>query len=126
MGHSGKVKTQELIKRDYWWPQISQNVKEYVKGCITCQRTKVIRTKPTDSLNSNEILMKLWKIISIDLIGPLPKLKGFNLIVVSVDCHSKMIHLAPTTIELTSEVMAQLFRDYIFKLHELPRKIISD
>ena len=125
-GHLGKVKTQELIERDYWWPWIGQNIKEYVKGCVTYQRTKVIRTKPSNLLNPNEIPMKPWEIISVDLIGPLPKSNGFNLIAVFVDHHSKIIHLAPTTIELTSEDMAQLFRDYVFKLHGLLRKIISN
>ena len=126
LGHPGKVKTQELIERDYWWPQIGQNIKDYVKGCITCQRTKVIRTKPSNPLNPNEIPIKPWEIISVDLIGPLPDSKGFNLIAVFVDRHSKMIHLAPTMVELTSEGMAQLFRDHVFKLHGLPRKIISN
>lgn len=125
-GHPGKVKTQELIERDYWWPRIGQNVKDYVKGCITCQRTKVIRTKPSNPLNPNEIPIEPWEIISVDLIGPLPESKGFNSIAVFVDRHSKMIHLAPTTVELTSEGMARLFRDHVFKLHGLPRKIISD
>ena len=91
-----------------------------------CQRTKVIRTKPYNLLNPNETPMEPQEIISVDLIRPLPKSKGFNLVAVFMDCHSKMIHLAPTTIELTSEGMAQLFRDYIFKLHGLPRKIIGD
>ena len=58
-GHLGKVKTQELIERDYWWPWIGQNIKEYVKGSVTCQKTKVIRTKPSNLLNPNEIPIKL-------------------------------------------------------------------
>ena len=90
------------------------------------QRTKVIRTKQSNPLKPNEIPTELWEIISVDLLRPLPESKGFNSIVVFVDCHSKMIHLAPTTVELTSKGMAQLFRDHIFKLHGLPRKIISD
>ena len=57
-GHPSKVKTQELIKRGYWWPWISQNIKEYIKGYVICQRTKVIRTKPYNLLNPNETPME--------------------------------------------------------------------
>lgn len=39
-GHPGRYKTHKLIMRDYWWPRIQGNVKVYVEGCETCQRTK--------------------------------------------------------------------------------------
>ena len=90
------------------------------------QRTKVIRTKPSNPLKPNEIPTELWEIISVDLLRPLPESKGFNSIVVFIDHHSKIIHLVPTTVELTSKGMAQLFKDYIFKQHRLLRKIISN
>src|SRR5215469_2185121 len=37
-----------------------------------------------------------------------------------------MIHLIPVTTSITSEGMARLYRDNIWKLHGLPKKIISD
>lgn len=39
-GHPGRYKTHELIARDYWWPRIQGDVRIYVEGCETCQRTK--------------------------------------------------------------------------------------
>jgi len=35
-GHPGRMKTQELISREYWWPGLPTCVKKYVKGI--CQR----------------------------------------------------------------------------------------
>ena len=31
-----------IIKRDFWWPNMKQGIKQYVKGCTACQATKPI------------------------------------------------------------------------------------
>ena len=41
MGHPGQWKTIELITQEYWWPGIMEFVKTYIKGCATCQTTKI-------------------------------------------------------------------------------------
>ena len=40
-GHPGISRTTKLVARRYWWPQMAQDVKDYVKGCADCQRNKV-------------------------------------------------------------------------------------
>ena len=77
-------------------------------------------------LNPNAVPDAPWEIISVDLIGPLPKSKGKNIIMVVVDRFSKMIQLFPVSTEITSQGMAKIFRDEIFKLHGIPKKVISD
>ena len=32
-GHRGQWKTVELVTRNYWWPGIMKEVKQYVEGC---------------------------------------------------------------------------------------------
>ena len=64
-----------------------------------------------------------WK---VSLIGLLPKLNEFNAILVIVDGFSKMIILIATTTELTSVKTAEIYRDYVWSKHGLPRKVISD
>ena len=36
IGHSGQQRMLELIKRNYWWPEIKEDVKKYVQGCFKC------------------------------------------------------------------------------------------
>jgi hypothetical protein len=69
----------------------------------------------------------------MDLIGPLPESKGplttdptYNMIFVAVCRLTKMVVIAPTTTDLTSEGTARLMRDHIFKRFGIPEKIISD
>jgi transposase InsO family protein len=125
-GHPGQYKTQELITRNYWWPYIQSDVKKYVSGCETCQRTKAHRRKPENPLHPNEIPPGPWEHISVDLIGELPESQGYNAILVIVDRFSKMIIVIPTNMELTAMGMARMYRDHVWSKHGLPRKIISD
>ena len=60
------------------------------------------------------------------MIGPLPESKGFDAILVIVDRFPKKMEAIPTNVELTSMGMAKLFRDFVFKHHGLPWKVISD
>jgi hypothetical protein len=39
-GHPGEAKTCELLLRNYWWPDVTKDIKTYVTGCTTCQRVK--------------------------------------------------------------------------------------
>jgi len=67
-----------------------------------------------------------WQEISINIIGPLPKSNGMDAIVVIVDQFTKMIRLKATTTNISLEGIAKIYRDEIWKLHGVPRRILSD
>jgi len=73
-----------------------------------------------------EILKGPWQEISIDIIGPLPKSNGMDAIVVIVDQFTKMIRLKTITMNISLEGIAKIYRDEIWKLYGIPRKILSD
>ena len=73
-----------------------------------------------------EILQGLWQEISIDIIGPLPKSNGMDTIVVIVDWFMKLIRLKATTMNISSKGIVKIYRDNIWKLHGIPKKILSD
>ena len=45
-GHFRVNRTLELIDHKYYWPDISNNVHDYVASCNVCQRVKVPRHHP--------------------------------------------------------------------------------
>ena len=49
-----------------------------------------------------------------------------DVIVVIVDWFTKMIHLKTTTINISSKGIAKIYQDDIWKLHGIPRKILSN
>jgi len=54
-GHPGHWKTLELISRDYWWPQMSRYIGQYVGTCDLYLRTKPIRQAPVGELHPLQI-----------------------------------------------------------------------
>jgi len=49
--HPGRWKTLELVSRDYWWPQMSRYIRQYVGTCDLCLRMKPIRQAPVGKLH---------------------------------------------------------------------------
>ncbi|KAF8661970.1 hypothetical protein AX14_007147, partial [Amanita brunnescens Koide BX004] len=121
-GHPGVVKTLELITRELWWPNMKKDVENYIKGCHTCQTVKPDRRPKAAPLQPNEIPNEPWEIISIDLIGPLTPSKGKDMILVIVDRFSKKAYFLPTNTTVTSQGVANLYKEHIFKEHGLPKK----
>ena len=39
-GHRGQWKIAKLVTRNFWWPGVTREVKQYVEGCDTCQHNK--------------------------------------------------------------------------------------
>ena len=125
-GHPGRWKTYELVSRNYWWPGMSVFVEKYVTGCETCTRTKNRNHQPSGPLQPNAVPRSPWEIISCDLITQLPKSSGYDAIFVVVDRLTKQAHFLPTTSDVDSPGIAELFLNGIWKLHGTPKEVISD
>ena len=125
MGHPGQWKTLELITREYYWPEMMEFVKLYIKGCTICQTTK-IRPPVKVPLKPNEISDGPWETITMDFITDLLTSKGYNSILMVVNQHSKAIILSPCNKTITAEQTSQLLLDNVWKHTGFPEAIISN
>ena len=126
-GHQGIERTFEAIHKLFYWPKMNHDVRQYVKSCDTCQRIKASQQVPAGLLQPLPIPAQPWDQVSMDFITQLPKTRsGFDAIVVFVDTFSKMVHLVPTKTTATAPDTAKIFFDHVFKLHGLPKSIVSD
>ena len=64
--------------------------------------------------------------ILVDFITKLLLAQEYNSILVVVDRLTKMVYFISTMEKTLVEGLAQLFRDNMWKLHSLPKSIISD
>ena len=99
----------------------------YIDSCSSCQRNKPSNRRPAGLLQPLPIPDRPWESISMDFITQLPRTSdGFDSILVFVDRLTKMVHLAPGKTTDTATIVAKRFLNTVFKLHGLPRQIISD
>ena len=125
-GHPGVSRTMLAFNERFYMRKSTPLIKRYVQSCQVCQRTKPRNEKDPGLLTSLDIPASRWTDISVDFVGPLPKSDGKDGIMVVVDRLTKRAHFVPTTIRASSKEIGQLLKDHIFKLHGLPRSILSD
>ena len=125
-GHVGIHRTTELVSRNYCWRTLGRDVRAYVRNCPDCQGFKSDHWKPAGLLQPIPVPTRKWEQITTDLVTDLPVSNGYTAIAVFVDRLSKMVHFAPCTKEVDAQQYAQLFLDHVFRLHGLPKVIISD
>ncbi|KAJ9504763.1 hypothetical protein QJQ45_023552, partial [Haematococcus lacustris] len=90
-------------------------------------RDKSSTLKPGGLLNPLSIPDYRWESVSMDLITKLPSAShGFDAICVFVDRLSKMVHFVPCKESMNAKGFARLFVNNVFKLHGLPKDMVSD
>ena len=55
IGHPEQQRMSELLKRNYWWPGLKEDIKEYIQECFRCQQNKVQHQKKSGELHLLEI-----------------------------------------------------------------------
>jgi len=125
-GHPRRWKTLELVSRDYWWPQMSRYIGQYVGTCDLCLRTKLIRQAPVGELHPLRIPDSRWDTLSVDFVVELPLSSGYDAVMTVVDSVSKRAHFIPTHMTVTAEGAARLFLHQVWKLHGLLTCVVSD
>ena len=127
--HLGRDETLRRIQEHYWWPGIKDWVAEYIKGCTTCQQSKILTHKKHVPLYHipTEENMPPFQVIAMDLITGLPAQRGLDAILTIVDhgCSRAALFL-PCSIHISGAGIAQLYLNHVYPWYGLPRKIISD
>jgi len=104
-------------------------VKNYVKGCTTCQQFKINRslTKPTLMPIPGPESNQPFANCSMDLITDLPVSKGYDSVMIVVDHGlTKGVILFPTNKTQTAAKTTNMLLDQLYSRFRLPNKFISD
>jgi hypothetical protein len=84
-GHMGQDKTIELVRRNFFWPELEKFIEDYVCSCPECQKTKAARHARYRHLQPLELAYRPWDSISMDFIIELPVSDGCSSVWVIVD-----------------------------------------
>ncbi|RJE17341.1 to reverse transcriptase, partial [Aspergillus sclerotialis] len=74
-GHFGVDKTMERITRDYYWPGMWTDIRNYIRQCDICQRSKADRHQQYGLLQPIPQMLRPWESVAMDFITKLPKSK---------------------------------------------------
>uniref|UniRef100_A0A0A9AFY1 Integrase catalytic domain-containing protein n=1 Tax=Arundo donax TaxID=35708 RepID=A0A0A9AFY1_ARUDO len=125
-GHSGFYATYHQIKRLFAWTNMKATIKAFIQKCTACQQAKTERVATPGLLQPLPIPDQIWSVVSLDFIEGLPKSANHDTILVVLDKFSKYAHFIALTHPFTALQVAKVYMSNIFKLHGLPKAIISD
>ena len=130
LAHLGSKKTLSYLREYVWWDTMVHDVATFCASCTTCQCSKLPNQKPYGLLNLLSVPSMPWDAIGVNFVGPLPKSKdrdgSYDSITVIIDLLTTMIHLVPSRTTYTAKNIAELMFAEVYKLHGLPRTIVSD
>ena len=125
--HFGHEKTIELVRQNFWSLGIDTDIMTYIQACLDCQRDKSQRHRRYGLLSPLELPYAPWQSIAMDFITDLPRSNDCTELWVVIDRFSKMAHFIPLEEnKKTAEDLARIFAHEIWRLHGLPRDIVSD
>ena len=106
---------------------MKKDMVEYISRCMKCQHVKVEHQHPAGLLQPFLVLEWKWEVISMDFITGLPMTWRQNdSIMVVVDKLTKEAHFILVKSTHKTNDIAKIFMKEIFKLHGLPKAIVSD
>lgn len=124
--HGGIDKTIDLLRRHYYWPGLSKEVRLYVGQCEICKETKApnqqLRPPMGKPFKSERPFQRLY----MDLLGPYPRSKsGHTTILIVLDHMSKFVWLKPLR-KATAKSVVQFLETEIFHCFGVPESVMSD
>ncbi|KAF8639592.1 hypothetical protein AX16_010276 [Volvariella volvacea WC 439] len=125
-GHPKCKTTLTNIKKTFFWPGLDCQLGKYCKACIRCQELKNFLLKNCTTFHPYDISQELWEVILIDAVSLFPESNSSNVILNIVDHFSKYLISTLITINLTFKQMAEIYRDKVFSIFGIPKKIILD
>ena len=124
-GHLGEDKTLQQLKKRFYWPGHSQDVKMWCQTCSTCASRKTPAPKncaPLQTVTTGSPM----QVIAIDIMGPLPESTHKNsYIVVIADYFTKWVEALPIHNQEALTVAKKL-GDEVFCRFGIPEQLHSD
>ena len=106
---------------------MNEQITDFVRSCLQCQKNKAARHQPYGLLTPMELPHTPWQWIAMDFITDLPLSDECDQLWVVVDRFTKMTHFIPLPKEgKSASDLARTFARKVWCHHGLPSDIVSD
>ena len=128
MGHQGRERTWQALRRQVFWPTSYNDVADHVMRCHECSFSKQHRSV------SRGVVPALGKypfdLVTVDLVDMVHthvgSAKGFRKCLVFVDSLSRWVEAVALKTDPTAEEYVQLFCEQVVSRYGVPRALRSD
>ncbi|TWW61053.1 hypothetical protein D4764_05G0011430 [Takifugu flavidus] len=124
--HPGVRRTVEFVQRRFWWPNLQEDVREFVGACTVCARSKASHRSPAGLLHPLPVPSRPWSHIALDFVTGLPVSQGNDTILTIVDRFSKGVHFVALPKLPSAAETAELLVSHVVRLHGIPLDVVSD
>ena len=123
-GHLGRDKTRQRILQRFYWPTIFQDVDNFCRSCVVCQKTSHQKVKQAP-LIPLPIISEPFSRIAMDIVGPLPKSrKGNRYLLVICDYATRYPEAIPLRSIDAEHIAEELL--VVFSRVGVPKEILTD
>lgn len=128
--HFDVEKIKKLLSRKYYWKKMIKNIKSYVDTCDICQRTKTLKHRSYDELQSFSLSQESWQKLTMNFITDFSFNKHFDsvydVIFVIVDRYTKMIQYISITKKLIATNLIEIIFEKIVLKFDASKNIVFD
>ena len=128
MGHQGRERTWQALRRQVFWPSSYQDVAEHVMRCHECSFSKQHRAVSRGIVPA--IGSYPFDLVTVDLVdmvyAKMESSKGYCKCLIFVDSLSRWVEAIPLKADPTAEEYVRLFNEYVVCRYGVPRALRSD
>lgn len=124
-GHAGVRRMTNNIKRKFYWPGLDNDVKEFVRKCIKCQKMKHCRYVKAP-MEITTTASHAFEKVYLDVVGPLDKDIEGNRYILTLQCElTKFVEAYPLKTKETVSIAQSFVSNFILR-YSVPNTIATD
>lgn len=124
-GHVGGDRMYKTISKFYKWHNMADEIRNYVKKCTICEKTKTF-TNTKIPLEVSSLGESLFDHTYIDFVGPISITPNGNRFILTMVCDLTKMLVCCATKDSTALTTAKCLIEHIFCRYNFPSRLISD
>ena len=127
-GHMAAEKTTSLIRREYFWLNMVDDVKKYCQSCVPCARNRPPPARPSARFTLSSQPQEPWQEIAMDIKGPFgkkPTNQGNRYVLVVMDLLTRAAEMIPIP-DKSAKTVANAIVRAVFCRRGIPESFLTD